>query len=581
VGAVVDDAASLEVDDVVGEDDRRHPVGDHQHGGPRAGVAQPGQDRLLHRRVDVARRVVEDQELGAPNHGTCQGDSLPLTAREARAPLPHPRVEPHLQGPDEARCLRGAEGLPDLVVAEVGAEGDVAAHRVVEQEGLLGHEHPDGRDAAARHLSHVDLVDGDRAAVGVDETQREIRQCRLARAGGPDQSRRGAGRHLDGDGVDRLVLREVALLVDHVIEVVDAAEVRSRGPLLRDALLAVGHLAHGLEHRAHALPADHGARQLAQHPAERAHREGEDGDQVGDLDDLRRREVARGHALRAHGEHQQGPQGGDGLDHGVERPPGAAHLDVGVPEAVGDAGEALRLLCLAAHGLDHHPGLEALVRDLRDLGPQLLGAGHAWGHVALEDHVGEEECREDRQPDDRHDAVDEDHLHDPGDEHDDDPEGHGQRREDVPGGLDVGIRVREQLARGVAVVPRERQPEVLPGHLAAEVRADVVHGQTRGDAPGDDPDHVQHHHRGHPAADGQQLRRRRVAGLHGRGDVLVGDPPDDPRRSHRHHAVERAAHHRQGEPPGLATDADADDGQAPPQGGRSGSGHRGSWEVVR
>ena len=40
VGAVVDDAAPLEVDDVVGEGDRRHPVGDHQHGGPRAGVAQ-------------------------------------------------------------------------------------------------------------------------------------------------------------------------------------------------------------------------------------------------------------------------------------------------------------------------------------------------------------------------------------------------------------------------------------------------------------------------------------------------------------------------------------------------------------
>ena len=65
VGAAVDDPAALEVDDLVGERDRRHPVGDHQHGRPRAGVAQPGQDRLLDRGVDGAGGVVEDQQLRA------------------------------------------------------------------------------------------------------------------------------------------------------------------------------------------------------------------------------------------------------------------------------------------------------------------------------------------------------------------------------------------------------------------------------------------------------------------------------------------------------------------------------------
>ena len=92
-----------------------------------------------------------------------------------------------------------------------------------------------------------------------------------------------------------------------------------------------------------------------------------------------------------------------------------------------------------------------------------------------------------------------DHLHDAEDEHDDDAEGHRQRREDVPRRLDVGVGVGEQLARRVLVVPRERQAEVLPGDLAAVHRAEVEHRDTAGepspDDAGDGDEHDEREHR--------------------------------------------------------------------------------------
>ena len=70
--------------------------------------------------------------------------------------------------------------------------------------------------------------------------------------------------------------------------------------------------------------------------------------------------------------------------------------------------EALGLGVLAAEGLDDQGGVEALVRDLADLGAQLLGPLHARAHHLRVDDVDDEDQREDDQPDEGEQRVGED-----------------------------------------------------------------------------------------------------------------------------------------------------------------------------
>jgi hypothetical protein len=138
------------------------------------------------------------------------------------------------------------------------------------------------------------------------------------------------------------------------------------------------HAPRRVEHRRDTVPADHRSGELAEHPSEGADREGEDREEVGDLHDLRRRELAAAHPEGADEEDGEGADGGDGLDGGVEPPARAPHLDVGVAQLVGDGPEALGLVVLAPEGLDDEGGLEALMGHLGDVGAQLLGARDPW-----------------------------------------------------------------------------------------------------------------------------------------------------------------------------------------------------------
>ena len=118
--------------------------------------------------------------------------------------------------------------------------------------------------------------------------------------------------------------------------------------------------------------------------------------------------------------------------------------------------------------------VERLVRDLADLGAQLLRAGHQRRGLALVEHVGGDHGREDEQPDQREHEVGEEHLHDGDHHHRDGADRHRQRRDRAPGGLDVGVGVGEQLAGRVALVPLHREAEVLAGDRAAVVRLHAV-----------------------------------------------------------------------------------------------------------
>ena len=108
------------------------------------------------------------------------------------------------------------------------------------------------------------------------------------------------------------------------------------------------------------------------------------------------------------------------------------------------------LAVLGPEGLDQHRGLEALVRDVGDVGAQPLGPHGRRRHVPLEEEVREHGERQDRERGEREPQVGA-HERDGGDaDHHHDAERERQRVEDAGGGLDVGARVGQQLAGRVA-----------------------------------------------------------------------------------------------------------------------------------
>ncbi len=135
------------------------------------------------------------------------------------------------------------------------------------------------------------------------------------------------------------------------------------------------------QHALHPRPADDGARQLAEHPPERPHGEGQQREQIGDLDQLTGGDVAGGEAVGADQQHREHAEGGQRLQHRVEQaahPPGR---DVGVAQRVGPGPEPVGLGVFAAERLHHQRALEALVGDLEHRGPQLLRPGGAAGRA--------------------------------------------------------------------------------------------------------------------------------------------------------------------------------------------------------
>ena len=148
VGAAVSDPAVLEVHDLVGERDGGLAVGDDDQRRVVVRVAERGQDPLLDLGVHRRRGVVEDQQPRPARQRAGQRDPLPLPARERGAPLPELGVQPARERGDEAVGLGRPQCGPHLVVGDVGAEGDVAADVVVEEERGLRHQRDRGRQLA-------------------------------------------------------------------------------------------------------------------------------------------------------------------------------------------------------------------------------------------------------------------------------------------------------------------------------------------------------------------------------------------------------------------------------------------------
>src|ERR1700736_4047276 len=92
MGAVLDDAATLDRDDAVGPAYRGKPVGDNENGAAFTDPAHVVLNDALTLVIERAGGFVEDQNAGISHQGTGNRDALPLTARETAPSFTDDRV---------------------------------------------------------------------------------------------------------------------------------------------------------------------------------------------------------------------------------------------------------------------------------------------------------------------------------------------------------------------------------------------------------------------------------------------------------------------------------------------------------
>jgi hypothetical protein len=214
------------------------------------------------------------------------------------------------------------------------------------------------------------------------------------------------------------------------------------------------------------------------------------------------------------------------------------------------------------------------VGDLADLGAQLLGAPHPRAHLLRVDGVDDEHQREDDQADQRQPRVGGDQRGHGDADHHDRAAREGQRRDEEPGRLDVGVGVGQQLPRRVALVPGQRQPQVLAGHPAAVLGLQPVAHDAGEQPPAEDAEDLQDG----DAEDGGRGQGERTGGgdavVQGREDDAVGDPAEHVGAGDGHAAVEAAGEEGQREHARLLDDRAPDVAHPSPHDGVSAAGHR-------
>ena len=114
--AALGDAAVLKHDDLVGRDDRRQAVRDHDRGAALADQVERRLDLLLGVRIERRGRLVEDQDRRRLEDGAGDRHALLLAARELQPALADHGLVAVGQALDEGADLRQLGGAAHLVL---------------------------------------------------------------------------------------------------------------------------------------------------------------------------------------------------------------------------------------------------------------------------------------------------------------------------------------------------------------------------------------------------------------------------------------------------------------------------------
>ncbi len=164
-------------------DDHGGPVPEH----PLVALEHDG----LRRRVEGARRLVQDEDGGIGQEGPGDGEALALPGRELTATLSHHRGGAVGHGGHELVEAGGGDGVEDLGVGGVGpGVAHVVGHRAVEDEGVLLHDGDVVSDIPQGQIPQVVPVEGHPAPVGIDLAPQEVGDGGLAAPAGAHDGHR-------------------------------------------------------------------------------------------------------------------------------------------------------------------------------------------------------------------------------------------------------------------------------------------------------------------------------------------------------------------------------------------------------
>ena len=358
-------APVLEVEDPIGEPDRREAIRHHDERGAEL-APERAEDLRLDRGVDRRCRVVQDQEPRPADERPRQRHALPLTAGQRVASLAHHRVVPVGQPADERVRLRQARRMLDLFRSGAGVERDVVPHRRGEQEALLEHDRRRVAERRRVRVAEVDAADQHLALVGIVQAHEQLRQRALADAGRTDDRHRLVG-------VD-----PKAHLVEDLrsgVRVRDGRQTRIERLVRQPHRMCGGHDGDRLrEDLLQARVADHGARQLGEDPPDEPHRPRQQAEQRDELDQVAERHGARRDPPRPHGQQGDRADRRQRLQRRLEPRADVPGLNPLVLQGARLHGEALGLLGLAPERLHDHRAVDALVGDRGDLADPFLRA---------------------------------------------------------------------------------------------------------------------------------------------------------------------------------------------------------------
>src|SRR5208283_3214606 len=187
-GAALDDLAMVEDENAIGVPHRGEAMRDHEG---RAALGRRRKRLLylpLRRRVERARRLVEDHDRRVLEQRASNRQALTLAAREAAAPFADDGLYPLVLARDESFGLRELQRDVDLGRRGVGlADAQILLDRAGEQHRLLKND----ADVAAKRLeldvADVAPVDGHPAFDRIENAMQKPERRRLPRARGANE----------------------------------------------------------------------------------------------------------------------------------------------------------------------------------------------------------------------------------------------------------------------------------------------------------------------------------------------------------------------------------------------------------
>ena len=181
--ALFDDVAVIHDEDVLRMADGGEPMGDDKARPPLHQPLHRRLDILLGARIDVARRLVENEHGRVGEHGAGDRDELLLPLGDVDGVIREHGIVPRGQFFDEGGdlCL-AADALHLLPRSVLAAVAHVFEHAAREQPGILQHHRKGTAQRGARHFGNVLPVDEDAPRLRIVKAHQKVDERRLARA---------------------------------------------------------------------------------------------------------------------------------------------------------------------------------------------------------------------------------------------------------------------------------------------------------------------------------------------------------------------------------------------------------------